>query len=103
MKLRKMLRVQIRIPGNIRVQGKPLEKAILEECREEAVLGATVIRSAFGYGEHEYRSSALRGLGDLPLFIEIVDDPQMVQNVLPRIKELVGDHGLITIDEVFAV
>ena len=103
MKLRKMLMVKIRVPGSKRRSGKPLVQVILDLCKQENILGLTVTRSVLGYGEHEYRPSILRGMTDLPLIIEIVDEPQAIYRVLPKLKEIVQNKGLITLSEVLAV
>ena len=103
MDLRRMLRIQVRIPGDKKRSGKTLTQAILDECRKESILGATVVRCDFGYGEHEYKQHVLRSLTDLPQIIEIVDEPEEILYLLPKLKELVQEDGLITIEEVLAV
>ncbi len=103
MELRKMLKVVVRLPGGKKKSGKSLVKAILERCRQEHVLGAIVLRSVYGYGEHEYQPHVLRGLSELPVLIEIVDEPQTILRILPMLKEIVQEDGLITIEEVLAV
>ncbi|MCG3218924.1 MAG: DUF190 domain-containing protein [Candidatus Heimdallarchaeota archaeon] len=103
MELRKMLKVMIRLSGGKRKDKKPLVTLVLEKCREESILGATVTQCQFGYGETEYRSRALRSLKDLPVIIEIVDDPIAIQELIPKLKEIIEEDGLITIEEVMAV
>lgn len=103
MDFRKMIRVQIRIAGNKRVKGIPLSQAILEVCRQESILGATVTRCEFGYGEHDYKPHILRNMTDLPEIVEIVDEPTEIMNLLPKLKEVVDDNGLITLEEVLTV
>ena len=103
MKLRKVLRVQIRIPGSKRRGKHTLTKAILNECRAESIHGATVVQCIFGYGEHEYTQRSLRGLTDLPQIIEIIDEPHAIMELLPKLKKIVENDGLITVEEVFAV
>ena len=98
-----MIRVQIRIAGDKKVGGKPLSQAILEVCRKESILGATVTRCEFGYGEHDYKPHILRNLTDLPELVEIVDEPSEIMGLLPKLKQVVQDNGLITIDEVLTV
>ncbi len=102
MELRKMLKMEIRIPGSKKKSGKTLTKTILDKCRQEQVLGAVVLRSVYGYGEHEYQPHAIRGLAELPVIIEIVDEPQTILRILPILKNIVQDDGLITIEEVLA-
>lgn len=103
MDFRKMIRVQIRIAGDKKISGKPLSQAILEVCRKESILGATVTRCEFGYGEHDYKPHVLRNLTDLPEIVEIVDEPSEIMRLLPILKKVVKDNGLITIDEVLTV
>ena len=103
MELRRMLRIQIRIPGDKKRSGKTLTQAILDVCRKESILGATVVRCDFGFGEHEYKQHALRSLTDLPQIIEIIDEPDEIMHLLPALKDVVLADGLITIEEVLAV
>lgn len=103
MDFRRLLRIQIRIPGDKKRSGKSLTQAILDACRKESILGATVVRCDFGFGEHEYKQHALRSLTDLPQLIEIVDEPEEILHLLPALKELVQNDGLITIEEVLAL
>lgn len=103
MDLRKMLRIQIRIPGDKKRSGKTLTQAVLDVCRKESILGATVVRCDFGFGEHEYKQHALRSLTDLPQLIEIIDEPDEIMHLLPVLKDLVSEDGLITVEEVLAV
>jgi len=98
-----MLRIQVRIPGDKKYSGKSLAQAILDACRKESILGATVVRCDFGYGEHEYKQHALRSLTDLPQLIEIVDEPEEILHLLPVLKEIVQNDGLITIEEILAI
>ena len=103
MDFRKLIRVQIRIAGDKKVSGKPLSQAILEVCRKESILGATVIRCEFGYGEHDYKPHVLRNLTDLPEIVELVYDPAEIMRLLALLNKVVDDYGLITIDEVLTV
>lgn len=103
MDFRRLLKIQIRIPGDKKRSGKSLTQAILDACRKESILGATVVRCDFGFGEHEYKQHALRSLNDLPQLIEIVDESEEILHLLPVLKEIVQNDGLITIEEVLAV
>ena len=101
--MRKMLKILIRVPGNIRKDKKKLSKLILEFCENQGLLGALIIQGTAAYGEKEYKSGLLRGMIDLPQLIEIIDDPVVIQQVLPKLKEMIQDHGLMTIEEVYVV
>ena len=103
MELRKMLKMLVRVPSSAKKKGKSLTKLILDLCKKEGILGATVTNAIHGYGETDYPPHILRSVGDLPVIIEIIDDPHLIQNLLPKIKGIVGDRGLITIEEVYAL
>ncbi|MCY3414251.1 MAG: DUF190 domain-containing protein [Candidatus Heimdallarchaeota archaeon] len=103
MKTRKMLKVEIRIPGNAKHKGKSLSSEIIQLSKNNGILGATMIQAMLGYGEKEYKPNILRGLPDLPKLIELVDDPQLIRLFLPKLKDMVGEKGLITITEVYAI
>ena len=36
----------------------------------------------------------------MPLVIEVIDELSKLEKILPEIKEIVGDNGLITMHEV---
>ena len=101
--MRKMLKVLIRVPGNVKKEGKKLSNHILHFCAEQGLLGAIIIQGSSAFGEKEYRASILRGMVELPQIIEIIDDPVVIQQVVPKLKEMVEDHGLMTIEEVYVV
>jgi len=39
----------------------------------------------------------------MPLMIEVIDDLQKIENILPEIKEIIGDNGLVTVHKVGVV
>jgi PII-like signaling protein len=36
----------------------------------------------------------------MPLLIEVIDELAKIETILPQIKKIVGDNGLVTIHEV---
>jgi uncharacterized protein len=38
-----------------------------------------------------------------PLVIEVIDERAKLDRLLPQIKRMVGDNGLVTIQEVYAL
>ncbi len=84
--------------------GKPLATAIVERLRAEGMAGATVTRGVEGFGANSRIHSAhvLRLSEDLPLVIEVVDNTNAIERVLPTIDEMVGD-GLVTLADVEVV
>ncbi len=101
MEFRKMLRIMIRTSGGAKSErGKSLVRDILDLCKSEGIIGAVVIQCLHGYGDRDYQPSILRGIHELPQVIEIVDEPAVIREFLPKLKNLVGSQGLITLEEV---
>jgi len=84
-----------------RWHGKPLYEAIVEVARREGLAGATVLRGIEGFGADSrlHTSRILRLSEDLPVVIEIVDRPELIDAVLPKLDEMVSE-GLVTVETV---
>jgi CBS domain-containing protein len=96
----KALRVRIYVDEGQKVRRKPAHLAILEFLRRENAQGATVIRGVEGFGAagQIHVSHLVDVAGDLPVVIEWIDSPAVVERLIGRVKELVP-RGLITVDE----
>jgi PII-like signaling protein len=83
-------------------KGKPLYKYILQWCMENDIAGATVFKAFAGYGKHKkLRKHSLLPKKDLPIVVEIIDNPEKVEEkLLPFLKEVVRE-GLITSETVY--
>ena len=81
--------------------GRPLYEAIVRRLREEGLAGATVFRGIEGFGAHSRLHTAriLRLSEDLPLLIEVVDNMDAIERVLPILDEMVSE-GLVTMENV---
>jgi PII-like signaling protein len=81
--------------------GTPLYQAIVRRVREEGLAGATVIRGIEGFGADSrlHTSRILRLSEDLPVVIEIVDEPERIDSVLPMLDEMVAE-GMVTVERV---
>jgi uncharacterized protein len=79
----------------------PLYEAIVLKARERGLAGATVLRGVMGFGKHSILHTAkiLRLSEDLPMVIEIVDDPKKIEDFLPLLDEMIKD-GLVTLEPV---
>ena len=56
-----------------------------------------------GFGRRGKSSSRLEGISiNYPLVIEVIDGQPKLDPLLPQIKRMVGDKGLVTIQEVYA-
>lgn len=83
---------------------KPLYQALVELFRAEGVAGATVLRGTMGFGakSHLHTANLLRLSQDLPVMIEVVDTQEKIDDLLPRLDEMVRE-GLITMEKVRVV
>jgi PII-like signaling protein len=81
--------------------GKPLYQAIVERVREEGLAGATVLRGLEGFGAHSriHTTRILRLSEDLPVLIEIVDQAERIEAIVPALEEMIGE-GLMTLERV---
>lgn len=82
----------------------PLYEALVELFRKEGLAGATVLRGIAGFGAHSmYHTDRLLRLStDLPIVLEVVDQRERIEAVLPRVEEMM-DGGLITMEKVLVV
>ncbi len=79
---------------------RPVNVAIMAFLRKEGASGCTVFRAVEGFGAsgviHTSRFSDIAWR--LPILIEWIDRPDVVERLLPPIKEMVK-RGLITVDD----
>ena len=90
--------MRIHIEESDRWHGKLLYQAIVELFRREGFSGVTVLRGVGGYGSSSryHTDKVLRLSQDLPIVIEMVEDSEHIERILPKLDEMV-DGGLITI------
>src|SRR5580693_7273219 len=81
---------------------QPLERALLERLRREGFAGATVFRGVAGFGAASviHTSSLVDLSGDLPVVIEVVDDQEHVDKLLPILDEMITGGALVTMEKV---
>jgi PII-like signaling protein len=96
------LLVRIYIGDSDKWHHKPLERALLERLRQEGFAGATVIRGIAGFGAASVIHTAhLVDLSaDLPILVEVVDDQQHVDKLIPILDEMIIGGALVTIEKV---
>lgn len=84
-----------------RHEGKPLWEAILLTLRDEGCAGATVTRGIAGFGASArlHTGKVLRLSSDLPLVVEVVEDEEKLDHILPVLDEMMG-AGLVTMERV---
>ena len=91
----------VRVRKSDKINGKPIIESILSFAQEHHIAGSSVWQCIGGYGDHgDYRLNILRMTPDLPVIIEIVDEPHIIQQFLPKLSKLVKNNGLITVSEM---
>ena len=81
---------------------RPLYRALLERLRAEGFAGATVIHGVAGFGANStiHTASIVDLSADLPVLIEVVEDDEHVQKLLPILDEMLLGGALVTIEKV---
>lgn len=79
---------------------KPLYEAIVVECRELDIAGASVFRGIEGYGASTLiHKRHLLWSSDRPIMVSVIDTEEKINNLLPALDEMVSE-GLIAVSEV---
>ncbi|MBN2049710.1 MAG: DUF190 domain-containing protein [Spirochaetales bacterium] len=83
------------------LHGKPLYEQIVMKARQLNLAGVTVSRGVLGFGAHSrIHSAKLLSLSeDLPIIIEIVDEKENIDKLLPFLDDTV-EEGLVTLEDV---
>ncbi|MHB8603451.1 MAG: DUF190 domain-containing protein [Nitrosotalea sp.] len=104
MRTAKMWSLVIRIKRNDTAKGKRAHILILDILKRGKITGATVWTGVDGYGKRGKSTIHLEGIAvNMPLIIEAIDELEKLEKILPEIKEVVDDNGLITMQEVGVV
>src|SRR5438046_2493451 len=84
--------MRIHIGESDKWHGKPLHEAIVEMLRKEGFSGATVLRGVAGYGGSSvyHTDKILRLSQDLPIVLEVIESNERIEQILPRLDEMVG-------------
>ena len=96
--------MRIFIGESDRYHHQPLYEALVEVFRKEGFAGATVLRGISGFGAHSvYHTQKLLDLSaDLPLVVEVVDSQEKIDDIMPRIDEMMGG-GMITLEKATVI
>jgi uncharacterized protein len=99
-----MWSLMIRIKKNDTLGGKRLEGLIVDFLVKAGVAGATVWTGVDGFGKRGKSMMHLEGVTvNMPLIIEVVDVEEKLEPLLPELKRIVGDNGLVSINEVYVL
>jgi uncharacterized protein len=83
---------------------RPLFRKIVELLREEGIAGTTVLKGIAGFGhDRDVHTIALEVTAvGLPLVIEVIDTPEHVDRVLPKIEALM-EGGVIMLERAHVI
>jgi uncharacterized protein len=99
--MQKMWCLTIRIKRNDEFRGKRLEKALIDFLMGAKISGATVWTGIDGFGKRGRSIMRLEGIIiNMPMIIEVIDERLKLNPLLPQIRRMTGDNGLVTLHEV---
>jgi PII-like signaling protein len=100
----KMWCLTIKIKKNDEFQGKRLYNALLDFMMRAGISGATVVNAVDGFGRRGRSVLRIEGISmNYPLVIEAIEEPAKLEPLLPQLKRMVNDNGLVTIHEVYSL
>ncbi len=92
--------LRIFIGESDRYEGRPLYQVIVERARQRELAGATVLRGTLGFGANSriHTARILRLSEDLPMVIEIVDEPERINAFIAELDGIIKE-GLVTLEK----
>jgi PII-like signaling protein len=101
---KKMLKLQVIVRNGDRSNGKNIVDSLFSLYDKSGISGATAWMGTRGYGSRGVARAEIVALSiKLPVVVETVDLPERLEPLLPRVKEIVGDIGLVTVEEVIVL
>ncbi len=101
MRTLEMWSLVIRIKRNDTFKGKRVHNMVLDILKKGKISGATVWTGVSGYGKRGKSNFQVEGISvNMPLLIEVIDELKKIETILPEIKKIIGDNGLITLNKV---
>jgi hypothetical protein len=96
-----MLCLTIRIKRNDEFNHKRLNKLIIDYFIKNKISGATVWTGVDGFGKRRRSTLTIEGITmNMPMIIEVIDEKSKLEPLLPDLKMMVDDNGIVTIHEV---
>ena len=100
----KMWDLTIRIKKNDEIEGKRLQTLLLDILVNAGIAGATIWTGVNGFGKRGKSTMHLEGVTiNMPLIIEVIDEQAKLEPLLPELKRIIGDNGLVSINEVYVL
>ena len=98
----KMWQLIIRIKKNDEVGGKRLQSLIMDCLIKGKVSGATIWTGVDGFGKRGKSTLHLEVFTvNMHLIIEVVDLKDNMEPLLPALKMIVGDYGLVNVQDSY--
>jgi len=96
-----LARLRIYCSDDHLVAGRPIHEAIVERAQQLGLAGATVLRGVMGFGSdsHIHTAKVLRLSSGLPLIVEVVDQPDRIEDLLGALESL-ELNCLVTLEPV---
>src|SRR5207253_1105625 len=93
--------VTIYVTSRDRVHGHAMYAEIVTVCQQLGISGVTLVRCQEGYGQHgQLHTPRLLELSDdLPVRIEVIDEPAKVDALLAKLDAMLTE-GLVTVADV---
>jgi len=96
------LRLTVLVGEADQVGHRPLYTEVVHRAHAAGLAGASAFRGIEGFGaSSRIHTTRLLSLSEeLPVAVVVVDAPDRVRAFLPEVLELVGDAGLVTVEDV---
>jgi hypothetical protein len=76
----------------------------MDLLKKAGVSGATVWTGVDGFGKRGKSTMHLEGITvNMPLIIEVIDEQSKLEPLLPELKRIVDDDGLVTVQDVYVL
>ena len=97
----KMVCLTVRIKRNDELHGRRVHKLLIDFLIQNKIAGATIWTGVDGFGKRKRSTVRLEGITiNMPLVIEVIDEANKLEVLLPQIKRMIGDNGIVTLHEV---
>jgi PII-like signaling protein len=79
---------------------QPLFRRLLDLLRAEGLAGATVLKGIAGFGhDRDIHTMAIEVAAQgLPIILEVVDTPERIDGVLPKVETVMEGGGVIMLE-----
>ena len=101
---RKMKRLTVIAKSKDAFEGKPVADVLFSLYKERGLSGATILHGVKGYGARGVSRADVLGLSvNLPVIVETIAEDDMVAEIIPEVKRIVGNEGVVTVEDVSVV